>query len=118
MAARIWSQWLARNRRRKAREAAVRRRQGCRLALEQLEERTVPAVIFNSALGGDSIFWAPGNGAGQPANQAVTSPITNNPTVLNNPSVYLIFWGQSWTNATAQQFATDASTIIQSPYFS
>jgi hypothetical protein len=77
-----------------------------------------PAVVFNSAFGGDSIYWTPGNGAGQPANQQVTSPITNNPTALNNPEVYLIFWGKSWTNATAQKFANDAKTILQSGYLS
>jgi hypothetical protein len=78
----------------------------------------VPTVVFNSALGGETIFWVPGNTAGQPANQPVTSPITNNPTVLNNPTVYFIFWGTSWTNANAGALANDAQTIIQSKFFS
>ncbi len=88
------------------------------LLLEQLEERAVPTVIFNSPFGGDTIYWDPGNGAGQPANQVLTGPITNNPTALNDPKVYLIFWGQSWTNTTAQKFADDVQTIFNSPFLS
>jgi hypothetical protein len=82
------------------------------LLLEQLEDRVVPAVIFNSPFGGDSIFWFPGNGAGMPAYQPVDSPLSSNPTALNSPNVYLIFSGQSWTNATAQRFANDVDKII------
>ena len=57
------------------------------LLLEQLEDRVVPAVIFNSPFGGDSIFWFPGNGAGMPAYQPVDSPLSSNPTALNSPNV-------------------------------
>ncbi len=89
-----------------------------RLQVETLEERTVPTVGFKSALGGDTIFWQQGNGAGQPANQVVTAPITYNPGVLNNPEVDLIFWGKSWTQATAQQYYNDAKTMLQSSYTS
>jgi autotransporter-associated beta strand protein len=115
MALKNWWKWLTRKSRPAHRPAP---RRAFRPTLEALEERAVPTVLFPSALGGDSIFWGPGNGAGQPAYQPVTSPITSNPTVLNNPEVYLIFWGQSWMNATAQRFANDARAIIQSQYLS
>jgi hypothetical protein len=88
------------------------------LLLETLEDRTMLSTVFNSPLGGDTIFWVPGNAAGQPDNQVVTSPITSNPAALNDPTVYLIFWGTTWTNATAQKFAGDAQTILQSQYLS
>ena len=86
--------------------------------LEQLEDRTVPTVVFYSPFGGDSIYWVPGNTAGQPDNQIVTSPISNNPAALNALTVYLIFWGKSWTNQTAQKYASDAQAIIASDYLS
>jgi hypothetical protein len=88
------------------------------LEVESLEHRLVPTVGFKSALGGDTIFWPQGNAAGQPANQAVTSPIKNNPTVLNNPEVDFIFWGKSWTAASAQKYFNDATAILQSGYTS
>jgi len=89
-----------------------------RLGVEELEHRVVPTVVFNSALGGDTISWVPNNSAGQPANQVVTSPITNNPSVLNDPTVYFIFWGQSWTTAQAKVLANDAKALLQSTYLS
>ncbi len=89
-----------------------------RLSLESLEDRVVPTVVFNSALGGDTIFWVPGNSAGHPANQVQTSPITNNPSVLNNPTIYLDFWGNSWTESNAAPLASAANSIIQSKFFS
>src|SRR6202023_1570410 len=51
-----------------------------RLCLESLEDRTVPTVVFNSVFGGDTIFWVPGNSAGQPAGPGhpQTTPITYN----------------------------------------
>jgi autotransporter-associated beta strand protein len=85
--------------------------------LEVLEDRTVPTVLFNSPLGGDTISWG-ANWWGQTVGQTVTSPITNNPGALNDPTVYLIFWGPSWTQSTASQYASDAQTIIQSQYLS
>src|SRR5581483_2603199 len=63
----------------KRRRAAKPR--SCRLELEHLVDRTLPTVLFNSALGGDTIFWVPNNSAGQPANQVQTGPISNNPSV-------------------------------------
>src|SRR5579871_3394644 len=64
-----------------------------RPALERLENRTVPTILFHSALGGDTIAWGAGNMAGEPANQVVNGPISNNPAALSSPLVYLIFWG-------------------------
>ena len=66
--------------------------------------------------GPDTIFWRANNTAGHPANQVVTGPITN-PTALNNPTVYFIFWGTTWANS-APELASDAKTIIQSPFLS
>jgi hypothetical protein len=104
--------------RRRSTRAARPFSRSCRLLLEQLEDRTVPTVVFNSALGGDKIDWVQGNTAGHKDNEVVTSPITTNPTVLNNPTVYLIFWGKSWTNTNARPLANDARTILQSNFFS
>lgn len=88
-----------------------------RLCLESLEDRIVPTVVYNSALGGDTIFWVPGNSAGQPANQVQTGPISNNPSVLNSTTVYLDFWGTSWTEANAASLAKAAQSIIHSNFF-
>src|SRR5262249_23142577 len=99
------------------RPASARQRRNSRLHLEALEDRTVPTVVFNSAFGGDTIVWG-ANWWGQSVGQTVTSPITNNPGALNDPTVYLIFWGKSWTQATASKYANDAQTILQSNYLS
>ncbi len=85
-----------------------------RLRFEVLEQRDVPTVIFTPVFGAETIFWRLGSLAGQ----AVTSPITNNPTVLKDPQVYLIFEGSSWTNTRAAKWAADAQTIIGSSYLS
>ena len=88
------------------------------LQVEGLEDRLVPAVVYNSVFGGDTIFWVPGNSAGKPANQVVTAPISNNPSVLNSTTVYLDFWGDSWTTTNAAPLASAAQSIIQSKFFS
>ncbi len=88
------------------------------LGLQQLEDRTVLTVVFESPLGGDTIHWWPNNPAHQPANALVTAPITNNPYVLNNPTVYLIFWGGSWTPDAISADVSAAKAIIGSPYLS
>ncbi len=88
-----------------------------RLFLEALEDRTVPTVVFNSAFGGDTIVWGP-NWWGEPVGQTVTGPLNNNPGALQDPKVYLIFWGPSWTQANAGKFASDAQAIINSAYLS
>jgi hypothetical protein len=87
-----------------------------RPSLEGLEQREVMTVVFSPALGDPTVLWRPNNTAGKPANQAVTGPITN-PAALNNPTVYFIFWGTTWGN-TPNQLASDAQTIIQSPFLS
>ena len=74
--------------------------------------------MFESPLGGDTIHWWPNNPAGQPANALVTAPITNNPYVLNNPTVYLIFWGGSWTPDAISADVSAAKAIIGSAYLS
>lgn len=89
----------------------VRPRPRTRPNLECLEDRAVPSVVFDSALGGDTIKWL-SNG------QVVTKPVTSNPTALQDPTVYFIFQGTSWTQTNAGAFAADAQTIIQSPFLS
>jgi hypothetical protein len=68
------------------------------LLLEELEERRVPTVVFQPQFPKESLA-------------------SNGPyTVLNSPTVYLIFWGPNWTTAQAQQWAGDAQAILGSPY--
>jgi hypothetical protein len=100
------------------RTSARRRPPKQRLYLESLEDRTVPTVVYNSAFGGDTIFWVPGNSAGKPANQVQIGPIASNPSVLNNPTVYLDFWGDSWTETNSAPLANAAQAVIQSRFFS
>jgi hypothetical protein len=99
------------------RPASTKNHRNASLRVEPLEDRTVPTVVYNSAFGGETIFWG-ANWWGQTVGQTVTSPITNNPGALNDPTVYLIFWGKSWTQATASKYANDAQTILQSNYLS
>jgi hypothetical protein len=108
------------------------RRRGCttrkssrgtvRLGLEELESRTVPTVVFNPVFGAETIFQRDANGNPTIVNgvlqNVITGPISNNPTVLNNPTVYIIFWGANWTQAIAAPLAKDAQTIINSNYLS
>jgi hypothetical protein len=86
--------------------------------LDVLEDRTVPTVLFNPFFGAETIYWEPDNIAGHPDNEVVTGAITDNPAALNNPTVYLIFWGPSWTNTNASRLAQDAQTILGSQYLS
>jgi hypothetical protein len=93
-----------------------------RLSLEGMEERLVPSVVFEPVLGEHAV-WRGGNPVGQPALAPVTGPVTNNPTVLNHPTVYLIFAGTSWApdrsgHSPADAMAADARAIINSKFFS
>jgi hypothetical protein len=102
---------------------AGRRRSGkararARLGIELLEDRTVPTVLIQSAFGGDTIYWCQGNTAGHPDNEVITGPITDNPTAVNSPLVYFIFWGPSWTQDKAKLLAKDAQVIHQSNFLS
>jgi hypothetical protein len=83
----------------------------CRLRFEVLEERDVPTVVFNAAFGPDQVIW-------RPTNTVVTSAVPNNPNALRDPTVYLIFAGQSWNNNNTYPLASAAQTIINSPYLS
>ncbi|MFO0849862.1 MAG: hypothetical protein U0871_15105 [Gemmataceae bacterium] len=96
---------------------AVERRP-TRLGVEGLEQRDVPTAMFNPALGAEDVFWRANNPAGQPANQAITAPVANNPSILSNPTVYLIFRGTSWTDASAGRMAGLAKSVIEPPYLS
>jgi len=53
-------------------------------------------------------------------NQVVTEPIASNgnPYALQDPTVYFIFQGTSWTQTNAGTLAGYAQNIIQSPYLS
>jgi hypothetical protein len=89
------------------------------MPLEQLEDRVVPTVVFEPAVGPDSIFWRSTDG-GQPAGTVITAPIPQggNPDVLNSETVYLIFWGTGWTTQRANAMASAAETICNSDFFS
>ncbi len=91
----------------------VRPRPGTRVSLESLEDRTLPSVVFNSALGGETVQWQQN---GKPVTQALGPG--NNSTALQDPTVYFIFQGTSWTSSNAGALASDAQFIIQSPYLS
>jgi hypothetical protein len=78
----------------------------------------MPTVLFNPVFGAETINWRAGNAAGMQAGSAAASPITYNPAALQNPQVYLIFYGPTWTPAIAQQYATDVQTIANSQYLS
>ena len=96
--------------------ASRRGRRSLRPGLEGLEKREVMTVAFTPAFGPETIFWR-SNVGGHTAGSALVGPVTN-PTVLNNPTVYLIFSGSSWTSATASKYASDAQAILASPYLS
>ena len=96
--------------------ASRRGRRSLRPGLEGLEKREVMTVAFTPAFGAETIFWR-NNVGGHTAGSALVGPVTN-PTVLNDPTVYLIFSGSSWTSSTASKFASDAQAIIASPYLS
>jgi hypothetical protein len=58
-------------------------RRETQLRLEQLENRTVPTVVFQPQFGA----------------KTVNPPVPNtNYTVLNDPEVYLHFWGPYWSD--------------------
>ncbi len=68
------------------------------LVLECLEERTLPAVVFNPVFGAEATRH--GNGES-----------------LSSPHVYLIFWGKSW-GGTNTQLQNTAGRVIASPFLS
>jgi hypothetical protein len=114
MASRILTTWLkelvARPSKRRKWEPKHRPRSAAPRP-EQLEDRTVPTVVFNSALGGDTIIW-------RPDGHTITAPLSSNPTVLNDPQVYFIFWGTSWNTTNAGASAGDAQMLINSGFLS
>jgi hypothetical protein len=74
-----------------------------RLALESLEDRNVPSIVFNPHFGPQ------------------TAHTSSSGLTLNSAPVYLIFWGQGWGSSTRQsmtdvQDATNA--VLSSPYLS
>jgi plastocyanin len=120
----LFSKFFAKNRRpirKSSRRPAV-----LRPWLEQLEDRTVPTIVFNPQFGADTIEYLP-------TGQTLLSPMPagSNLNVLNNPQVYLIFWGPSWNQTApsaadiaqgrtnnAGKLAADAAAIISSNYLS
>jgi hypothetical protein len=79
-----------------------RRRRQQPLILEVLEERLVPTVVFDAQF------------------QKETVPGTAPFTVLNSPSVCLIFWGKSWGTTQGSQDVASlrnlANSVVGSPY--
>ena len=87
-----------------------------RPTFEGLEKREVMTVAFNPALGPEVVYWR-SNAGGAPANSVVNGPVAN-PTALQNPTVYLIFSGKSWTTANASWESYLAQRIMNSSYLS
>jgi hypothetical protein len=79
---------------------------------EALEDRVVLTTIFRPVYGAETITWQPGNAAGMKAGSAATSPISYNPDAVQQPQVYLIFWGASWNSTNAGKRAQDVDAII------
>jgi hypothetical protein len=95
---------------------AKRSTRSLRPGLEGLEQREVMTVAFTPALGAETISWRT-SVAGHTAGTALTGPVTN-PTALDDPTVYLIFSGSSWTSTTAVKYAFDVKAILASGYLS
>jgi hypothetical protein len=74
-----------------------------RLALEDLEDRTVPTVVFNPHFGPETVT----DGGGQK---------------LFSPPVELVFWGSFWQTSAGSQLAADienkAATLLSGPFLS
>jgi hypothetical protein len=86
---------------RKSRGPAARPRRARPLALEQLEDRVTPAVVFNQVFG-------------------VETDKQDGNAVLNSPPVFLIFWGSYWsTHASDVANVRGAvSNVVSSAYLS
>jgi hypothetical protein len=69
------------------------------LLLEQFEERLVPTVVFDPQFPKESV--------------ASAGPYT----VLNNPTVHLIFWGMTPGSLTVQNLTSEAQAVLSSGYF-
>ena len=72
--------------------------QRARLALEALEDRTVPTVLFIPTFGAETV---------QGSNEGMISP-----------SVHLIFSGSSWTQQSEQALLNSVASILAGPYLS
>jgi hypothetical protein len=73
------------------------------LLLEPLEDRVVPTVVFDPQFAKETVSAAPY-------------------TVVNNPTVYLIFWGSPWgpsgsLASAVGKLTNDATAVINSKYF-
>lgn len=90
----------------------TRSKRPLRPSLEGLERREVMTIAFNPALGGETVSWQ-NNIVGS----AVTGPVTNS-AALNNPTVYLIFSGSSWTQSTVNWDDLLVNDILSSDYLS
>src|ERR1700676_1532027 len=87
---------------RRSKPASTKRR-SLPLQVEALEQRDVPTVLFTPAFGAETVYW-------RSTNTVMSGPVTptGNASALQDPTYYLIFWGPSWTNAPAKQYASDA----------
>jgi hypothetical protein len=85
--------------------------------LEQLEDRTVPTVIFNPIEDGSEV-WLNNKGLMSPSQLA-----SNNTDALQSPKIYLIFAGPNWgtdqdPGAVTTAMIFGASSIVHSQYLS
>jgi hypothetical protein len=99
-----FTNWLKRANREATPRARAGRRRAVSLSLEQLEERTVPSVVFDPQFAKESVSSSPY-------------------TVINDATVYLIFWGTNWGSgqnlgpSAVSKLTNDAKAVINSPYF-
>ena len=74
-----------------------------RLAVETLEGRVVPTLLFTPHFGQENVAYHGGD-------------------LLSSPDVHLIFLGAEWQTPTLRQLATDiqtrAATLLSGPYLS
>jgi hypothetical protein len=88
----------------KSRKAAPARRKSVPLAVESLEDRQVPTIVFRPHFGEQTLRAGSQN------------------IGLQDPPVYLLFWGPYWGTAQGQQdqraMSNAVSSILSGPYLS
>jgi hypothetical protein len=104
MARSSWLRALTRRDHHGAPQRPVRRRRAAPLALEPLEDRRLPTVVFTPAFGAETLQKTPNN--------------DYNFQTLSSPTVELIFWGKYWGQHKNQvsSLTTEALFTLASPY--
>jgi hypothetical protein len=97
--------------------APASRRRSFRPGLEQLEERTVPTILFDPVVSGPEVLQNSG------ATMSPSQLAYNNPYALKNPTVYFMFVGPAWGTdnnpiAAVGNMTRAAQAILSSNYLS